>query len=126
MARDCAMAQAQTTLYGIKNCDTIKKARAWLDARSIAYVFHDYRQSGIDATRLQSWIDQLGFEVLLNRSGTTFRALDEAEKRDLTPAKALALMLKQPAMIKRPVFETGKRLLVGFKPGLYEQAGLAK
>ncbi len=111
---------AQTaTLYGIKACDTMKKARAWLDAQGVAYAFHDYKAAGIDRAHLEAWIGKVGWEVLLNRAGTTFRKLPEADKSDLTAAKATALMLAQPSMIKRPVLEIGDRLLVGFKPADY-------
>lgn len=108
------------TLYGIKACDTMKKARAWLDGRGIAYAFHDYKTSGIDRRKLESWAQAIGWETLLNRSGTTFRKLPEADRQDLTEAKAIALMLAQPSMIKRPVLETGTGVpLVGFKPEVY-------
>jgi arsenate reductase (glutaredoxin) len=110
------------TLYGIKNCDTMKKARTWLDGHGVQYEFHDYKASGIDAVSLARWCGKVGWETLLNRSGTTFRKLPEAQKTDLTERKAVALMLEQPSMIKRPVLETGARVLVGFKPELY--AGL--
>jgi arsenate reductase len=110
------------TIYGIKACDTMKKARAWLDERGVAYQFHDYKAAGIDRARLQSWADQVGWEVLLNRSGTTFRKLPEAEKQGVDAAKAIDLMLGQPSMIKRPVLEVGDRLLVGFKPEVYAAA----
>ncbi|WP_046120038.1 ArsC family reductase [Ensifer aridi] len=108
------------TIYGIKNCDTMKKARGWLDSRGAAYNFHDYKAEGIDRARLERWCAELGWETLLNRSGMTFRNLAEAEKQDLTEEKAIALMLKQPSMIKRPVLEREGRLLVGFMPELYE------
>ena len=111
-----------TTIYGIKNCDTMKKARAWLDKRGVAYAFHDYKVAGIDKDRLSKWSKQAGWEVLLNRAGTTFRALAEADKDNLTEKKAIALMLAQPSMIKRPVLESGGKLLVGFKPDAYEAA----
>jgi arsenate reductase len=112
---------AAATLYGIKNCDTMKKARAWLDGRGKAYVFHDYKLAGIDRKRLQGWADQVGWEALLNRAGTTFRKLPDAQKAGLTEAKAIDLMLAQPSMIKRPVLEMGPgRMLVGFKPEVYE------
>ena len=108
------------TLYGIKNCDTMKKARAWLDARGHIYVFHDYKAAGIDRMRLKAWAKQVGWETLLNRAGTTFRKLPEAEKEALTAAKAIDLMLAQPSMIKRPVMElTDGKLVVGFKPDAY-------
>jgi Spx/MgsR family transcriptional regulator len=108
------------TIYGIKNCDTMKKARAWLDGRGRPYHFHDYKAEGIDRSRLESWCEELGWETLLNRSGMTFRNLPEAEKQDLSAEKAIALMLKQPSMIKRPVLEADGKLLVGFKPEIYE------
>ncbi|HEY6924982.1 MAG TPA: ArsC family reductase [Steroidobacteraceae bacterium] len=110
------------TLYGIKNCDTMKKARTWLDGHGVRYEFHDYKAAGIDAASLARWSGKVGWETLLNRSGTTFRKLPEAQRTDLTERKALALMQEQPSMIKRPVLEVGARVLVGFKPDLY--AGL--
>ena len=106
-------------LYGIKNCDTMKKARAWLDQRGVAYAFHDYKTAGIDPTRLADWAKQGGWEVLLNRAGTTFRKLPEADKAGLDEAKALALMAAQPSLIKRPVLERGGSIVVGFKPEVY-------
>ncbi len=108
-----------TTIYGIKACDTMQKARAWLANHGVAYVFHDYKTQGIDRGRLEAWAGEVGWEVLLNRSGTTFRKLPDADKTDLTEAKATALMLAQPSMIKRPVLETDGGLLVGFKPDVY-------
>ena len=110
------------TLYGIRNCDTMKKAWTWLDAEGVAYDFHDYKTSGIDRARLEAWAAQLGWERLLNRAGTTFRKLPEAARQDLDASKAIALMLAQPAMIKRPVLEADRRLLVGFRPAEYEAA----
>jgi arsenate reductase len=110
------------TMYGIKNCDTIKKARNWLEDRGVAYAFHDYKTAGIDAVTLDGWIDTLGWEVLLNKAGTTFRKLPEADKTGIDAAKAKALMIAQPSMIKRPVLDLGGKLLVGFKPEQYEQA----
>jgi arsenate reductase (glutaredoxin) len=110
------------TLYGIKSCDTMKKARTWLDGHGVQYEFHDYKASGIDAASLGRWCEKVRWETLLNRSGTTFRKLPEARKTDLTQGKAVALMLEQPSMIKRPVLEIGARVVVGFKPDLY--AGL--
>ncbi|MBR1220556.1 ArsC family reductase [Bradyrhizobium sp. U87765 SZCCT0131] len=110
------------TIYGIKNCDTMKKARTWLDSHGVAYDFHDYKASGIDRQRLASWSKEVGWETLLNRAGTTFRALPDADKADLTEKKAIALMLAQPSMIKRPVLDLGKRLVVGFKPDVYAEA----
>ena len=107
------------TIYGIKACDTMKKARAWLDDHGVAYAFHDYKAAGIDRATLERWAGQVGWEVLLNRSGTTFRKLAEADKADLNQDKAIALMLEQPSMIKRPVLDAGGELLVGFKPDAY-------
>ncbi len=109
------------TIYGIKNCDTMKKARAWLDGRGIAYAFHDYKAAGIERGALEGWAKKVGWEVLLNRAGTTFRALPETDKDGLTEKKAIALMLAQPSMIKRPVLDIGGALLVGFKPDQYEK-----
>ena len=111
------------TIYGIKNCDTMKKARAWLDKRGVDYAFHDYKAVGIDRERLERWSKKVGWEVLLNRAGTTFRKLPDKEKEGLTEKKAVALMLTQPSMIKRPVLELGGgRLMVGFKPETYGAA----
>jgi arsenate reductase (glutaredoxin) len=110
------------TIYGIKNCDTMKKARAWLDGHGIAYRFHDYKAEGIDRARLAGWVRELGWEKVLNRAGTTFRALPEADKEGLVEMKAIALMLAQPSMIKRPVLDIGARRLLGFKPELYQAA----
>jgi arsenate reductase len=107
-------------MYGIRNCDTVKKARAWLEKHGLEYDFHDYKLAGLEADRLSLWCDELGWEALLNRAGTTFRKLDDAGKQDLNRQKALALMLAQPSMIKRPVVQIGERLVVGFKPELYE------
>lgn len=108
-----------TTIYGIKACDTMQKARAWLAGHGVAYEFHDYKIQGIDQGRLEGWARQVGWEVLLNRSGTTFRKLPDADKVGLTEAKAIGLMLAQPSMIKRPVLETEGVLTVGFKPEIY-------
>ncbi|MFI8608679.1 ArsC family reductase [Pseudomonas sp. NPDC077649] len=110
------------TLYGIKACDTMKKARTWLDERGIAYDFHDYKSAGIDRERLQQWCAEHGWETILNRAGTTFRKLTDEQKADLDQAKAIALMLAQPSMIKRPVLDLGERTLVGFKPDNYQAA----
>ena len=107
------------TLYGIKNCDTIKKARAWLSAQDIAYDFHDYKIEGIDRSLLKTWCDEHGWELMLNRSGTTFRKLPDGDKENLNEAKAIKLMLAQPSMIKRPVLDLGDRRIVGFKPDTY-------
>ena len=109
-----------TTIYGIKNCDTMKKARAWLDKKGVAYDFHDYKTAGIERDRLEGWVRKVGWEVLLNRAGTTYRRLPDADKEGLTESKAIALMIAQPSMIKRPVLEAGAKLLVGFKPDQYE------
>lgn len=109
-------------LFGIRNCDTVKKARAWLDARGIFYAFHDYKVAGVDPERLGSWVDRLGWEALLNRSGTTYRKLPEAEKRDLDREWAVALMLAHTSCIRRPVVEFGDTLLVGFKPDTWSAA----
>jgi arsenate reductase len=110
------------TIYGIKNCDTMKKARAWLDKRGIEYLFHDYKAEGIERSRLETWAKEAGWETLLNRAGTTFRKLPEKERDGLMEKKALALMLAQPSLIKRPVLEVGGRLVIGFKPDIYEKA----
>lgn len=108
------------TIYGIKNCDTMKKARTWLDAKGVTYRFHDYKAEGIDAESLKRWVETLGWETVLNRSGTTFRALPDADKQDLDAGKAIALMLAQPSMIKRPILDRDGALTAGFKPEIYE------
>jgi arsenate reductase (glutaredoxin) len=108
------------TIYGIKSCDTMKKARTWLESHGVKYEFHDYKASGIDAATLARWSKQAGWQTLLNRSGTTFRKLPDAQKSDLDERKALELMRAQPSMIKRPVLEMGGRIVVGFKPEVYE------
>ena len=110
------------TLYGIKNCDTVKKARAWLDDAGISYGFHDYKRAGIDSARLESWCREFGWETILNRAGTSFRKLAEAQTRDLDQEQAIALMIAQPSMIKRPILDLGTRRLVGFKPEAYRTA----
>jgi arsenate reductase len=110
------------TMYGIKNCDTITKARAWLDARGIAHDFHDYKLAGIDEGRLRAWAAELGWEKLLNRAGTTFRKLPDADKEGLDEDKAVALMLAQPSMIKRPVLDLGDRRLTGFGEAAWSEA----
>jgi Spx/MgsR family transcriptional regulator len=108
------------TIYGIKNCDTMKKARAWLDKRGVEYAFHDYKTAGIDRAQLEQWCKKVGWEVLLNRAGTTFRKLPDKDKNGLDPKKAIALMLAQPSIIKRPVLDLGcGKLLVGFAPERY-------
>ncbi|GFE86350.1 ArsC family reductase [Steroidobacter agaridevorans] len=111
-----------TTIYGIKACDTMKKARTWLDEHGVKYQFHDYKVSGIDREHLEAWCKKAGWETILNRAGTTFRKLSDDQKADLNERKAIALMLEQPSMIKRPVLEKGARLLVGFKPAEYRAA----
>lgn len=108
-------------IYGIKNCDTMKKARAWLDARGIPYRFHDYKVAGIEKAKLEYWVSQLGWETLLNRAGTTFRKLPEADRLDLTEKKVVALMLAQPSMIKRPVLEADGNVAAGFRADQYEK-----
>ena len=107
------------TIYGIKNCDTMKKARAWLDSHGVAYDFHDYKTAGIAKDKLKGWSEEVGWETLLNRGGTTFRKLPDVAKQDLSEKKALTLMAEQPSMIKRPVLDVGGKLLVGFTPELY-------
>ncbi len=109
----------KTIVYGIKNCDTMKKARAWLDAHDMGHEFHDYKVAGIDRATLEKWAQIVGWEVLLNRAGTTFRKLPDAAKTGLAEARAIKLMLEQPSMIKRPVLERGKSLQVGFTPEKY-------
>jgi arsenate reductase len=110
------------TIYGIKNCDTMKKARAWLDQHGVAYAFHDYKVSGIARERLERWEKKVGWETLLNRAGMTFRKLPDRDKNGIDAKKAVALMLAQPSMIKRPVLDLGGgQLLVGFKPELYSE-----
>jgi Spx/MgsR family transcriptional regulator len=108
-------------VYGIKNCDTMKRARAWLEGHKVDYDFHDYKSEGIDRPTLESWVKKLGWDVLLNRGGTTFRKLPDADKEGLTEKKAIALMLAQPSMIKRPVLEAKGKLTVGFRPEEYKK-----
>ena len=112
----------QVSVYGIPNCDTVKKARGWLDARGVGYAFHDFKKEGADPARLAAWADAVGWERLLNRRGTTFRALPEAEKADIDGAKAIRLMQAHPSLIKRPVVEHPGGLLVGFDAGEWEGA----
>ena len=107
------------TLYGIRNCDTMKKAWTWLDRAGVGYAFHDYKKQGIERSRLQAWVREVGWETLLNRSGTTFRKLPDADRQNLDAAKAIALMAAQPSMIKRPVLDHDGKLLVGFRPEAY-------
>ena len=112
------------TFYGIPNCDTVKKARVWLGERGVAYDFHDYKKAGIDAASLERWVGALGWETVLNRAGTTFRALPDADKVDLDAGKAISLMLAQPSMIKRPIVEGDGILVAGFKPEGWEKVGI--
>lgn len=109
------------TLYGISNCDTVKKARRWLDEHGVAHAFHDYRKDGLDAAQLQGWIETLGWEKLLNKSGTTFRKLPDAQKDNLDAASAKTLMLDQPAMIRRPLVDADGALSVGFAADDWQQ-----
>ncbi|HYQ40050.1 MAG TPA: ArsC family reductase [Pseudomonas sp.] len=109
-------------LFGIKACDTMKKARAWLDEHGLSYSFHDYKASGIDRAHLEHWCAEHGWDKVLNRAGTTFRKLADEQKADLDQARAIELMLAQPSMIKRPVLDLGDRTLLGFKPELYAAA----
>ena len=109
-------------LYGIPNCDTVKKARVWLDQHGVVHTFHDYRKAGIDRARLEGWVAELGWEAVLNRAGTTFRALPDADKTGIDRAKAVDLMLAQPSMIKRPMLDLGDRRIAGFKPEIYAAA----
>ncbi len=110
------------TIHGIKACDTMKKARAWLDEHGIETAFHDYKTAGIDRATLGRWVDEHGWETVLNRSGTTFRKLPDADRESIDRDKAIALMLAQPSMIKRPVLDLGDRTIVGFKPEVYAAA----
>lgn len=110
------------TMYGIPNCDTVKKARVWLEAKGVDYAFHDYKKAGIDRAHLEAWVKELGWETVLNRAGTTFRKLPEADKANLDAAKAIDLMLAQPSMIKRPIVDLGGRRIAGFKPDIYAAA----
>ena len=111
---------ALVTIYGIKACDTMKKARDWLAGHAVPYDFHDYKTQSVDRAKLEDWARSVGWETLLNRSGTTFRKLPDADRQGLTEAKAIALMRAQPSRIKRPVLETGDGApLVGFKPDAY-------
>ena len=107
------------TIYGIKACDTMKKARDWLDGRGVVYAFHDYKASGVARATLEGWARKVGWDVLLNRAGTTFRKLPDADKTGVNEVKAIALMLAQPSMIKRPVLDVEGELIVGFKPEVY-------
>jgi Spx/MgsR family transcriptional regulator len=109
-----------TTVYGIKNCDTMKKAFTWLEKHGVAYDFHDYKKAGVAKAQLAKWCKAAGWETVLNRAGTTFRKLPDADRENLTEAKAIALMVANPSMIKRPVVETGGAVEIGFKPERYE------
>jgi arsenate reductase len=111
-------------LYGIPNCDTVKKARTWLDSHGVAYRFHDYKKAGVDETSLRRWTGALGWETVLNRAGTTFRGLPDADKTGLDEDKAVVLMLAQPSMIKRPIVEGDGVLVAGFKPDAWQTAGI--
>jgi len=113
-------------LYGIKACDTMKKARIWLDQQGLSYDFHDYKSAGIDRAHLEAWCNEYGWQTVLNRAGTTFRKLEDAQKADLDQARAIELMLAQPSMIKRPVLDLGDRTLIGFKPDTYAAELAAK
>jgi arsenate reductase len=115
-----------TTIHGIRNCDTMKRARAWLEAHGVAHAFHDYKVAGIDRATLESWARRVGWERLLNRAGTTFRKLPEADREGLTEARAVALMLAQPSMIRRPVLTAGDHLLVGFDAPAWQAALAAR
>lgn len=108
--------------YGIPNCDTVKKARNWLDAKGIAYSFHDYKKEGADPAKLAQWIEAKGVDVVLNRRGTTFRKLSDEEKADIDAAKAVTLLAQYPGMIKRPVIEHAGGILVGFKENEWNAA----
>ncbi|CAH0175327.1 ArsC family reductase [Roseomonas sp. CECT 9278] len=110
------------TIHGIRNCDTMKKARAWLDARGVAHAFHDYKVAGIDRATLEGWARKVGWDRLLNRAGTTFRKLPDDQKQGITESRAIELMLAQPSMIRRPVLALGDELVVGFDTGAYETA----
>lgn len=110
------------TLYGIPNCDTVKKARTWLDGQGIAYAFHDYKKEGVTAAKVKAWCKALGWETVLNRAGTTFRKLPDDAKAGLDQAKAVALMVEQPSMIKRPIVEHKGGLLIGFKEPEWDAA----
>ena len=110
---------SKTKIHGIKNCDTMKKAFAWLDNHKVDYEFHDYKTAGIDKARLEHWVDALGWETVLNRAGTTFRKVPDGDKQDLNARKAVGLMLAQPSMIKRPILEHRGTVTAGFKPEQY-------
>jgi len=109
-----------TTLVGIKNCDSVKKARKWLEGHGVAYTFHDLREQGVERAELEQWLDALGWETLLNRRSTTWKQLSEAERSDVDRDKSLALMLAHPTLIKRPVLINGKTIRAGFKDTEYK------
>ena len=109
-------------LYGIPNCDTVKKARTWLEGQGVGYDFHDYKKAGIEEKTLRAWVDELGWETVLNRAGTTFRKLPDEAKAGLDAGKTIGLMLAQPSMIKRPILDLGERRIAGFKPDVYAAA----
>lgn len=112
-------------LYGIPNCDTVKKARRWLDERGVAYTFHDFKKEGISQNKLLQWADQVGWETLLNRKGTTWRQLPDTDKVDVDANKSIALMQRQPSIIKRPVVESKAGVIVGFDESRFEQIMLS-
>jgi Spx/MgsR family transcriptional regulator len=114
------MSEAAITLYGIANCDSVRKARKWLAERGVEYRFHDYRKDGLEEKQLKQWVKELGWETLLNRRGTTWRKLPEGERESIDEKSAITLMLEHPAMIKRPLLDTGKKRIVGFKATEYE------
>lgn len=122
MTSAASVPEGAIVIHGIRNCDTMRKAMAWLDGRGVAYRFHDYKAKGVDRVMLEGWAKALGWEALLNRAGTTFRKLPEAEKQDLDEARAIALMLAQPSMIRRPVLAARGTLLVGFDPARWAEA----
>lgn len=124
--RDIGAPAMTITMYGIKNCDTIKKARTWLETQGVDYAFHDYKSAGADESKLRTWVGEHGWETILNRAGTTFRALSDADKQGIDADKAVALMLANPSMIKRPVLDLGDRRIVGFKPEIYIEAFAAQ
>ncbi|WP_020395018.1 ArsC family reductase [Thiolinea disciformis] len=109
-----------TILYGLSNCDTVRKARQWLDERGIPYTFHDFRKDGLNPVQLRAWVDELGWEAMLNKRGTTWRLLPEKTRENLTETLALAVMEDQPAIIKRPLLDTGSRQVLGFDPMTYK------
>ena len=113
------MTALPVTIYGIKNCDTMKKAFTWLKDNGVAYDFHDYRAEGIDKARVETWSKKLGWEKVLNKASTTFKELPDADKSDLDEAKAIRLMVQNPTMIKRPMLAVGDSVTAGFKPDIY-------